>query len=236
MDELGAAAGGAFAKIALLQQEHVVAARCGVDRRAHAGRSAADNDDVPALRMGLERRYISSVASSATRGRRAEFVEQLFDTPGRRRSRPSPASLRAACAVRCAFRMNRSAACACPRQVAEQIFQLRQAWLRGGCDRQGRIRVQPTRRGFSPRAALRRGPSSSQSLNALLCRSSDVARGERRRHPSIPEIFDQRDSRPLGAPDALANSLSISASSRGAQARLHGLKLHPLQRLHRQFA
>src|SRR5207244_11530402 len=54
MDKLRTAAGCPFAEVALLQQQDVVAAGCGVDRRAHAGRSAADDDDVPALRMGID--------------------------------------------------------------------------------------------------------------------------------------------------------------------------------------
>jgi hypothetical protein len=45
--ELRAAAGGALAEVVLLEQEHRVAARGGVERDPRAGRAAADHHHVP---------------------------------------------------------------------------------------------------------------------------------------------------------------------------------------------
>ena len=45
--QLRAAARGALAEVALLEQQHGVAARRGVDGDARAGRAAADDDEVP---------------------------------------------------------------------------------------------------------------------------------------------------------------------------------------------
>ena len=50
VDELGRAAGGAFAEVVLLEQQRGVAARGGIDRDADAGGAAADDDDVPRFR------------------------------------------------------------------------------------------------------------------------------------------------------------------------------------------
>src|SRR5258707_10982596 len=54
MRELCAAAGCAFAEVALLQKENVVPARCSVDGDTDAGSPAAHDDDVPRLRVGLD--------------------------------------------------------------------------------------------------------------------------------------------------------------------------------------
>ena len=51
VDQLGAAARGALAKIALFQQEYVVIAGGGVNGDPDSGGSAAHNDHVPASRM-----------------------------------------------------------------------------------------------------------------------------------------------------------------------------------------
>ena len=50
--ELGGAARRALAEIALLEQQHVVAARGRVDGHAHAGGAAADDHHVPGLGAG----------------------------------------------------------------------------------------------------------------------------------------------------------------------------------------
>ena len=47
VNELGGAAGGALAEVALLEQADGVAARRGIDGDADAGRPAADNGHVP---------------------------------------------------------------------------------------------------------------------------------------------------------------------------------------------
>jgi hypothetical protein len=47
VDELRAAARGAFAEIVLLEQQDFKPARSGIDRAADTGRPAADHDDVP---------------------------------------------------------------------------------------------------------------------------------------------------------------------------------------------
>src|ERR1700679_4215341 len=52
--QLGAAAGGTFAEIALLEEQHVIAARSRIDVDAHAGRSSAYDDHVPGLGMRYE--------------------------------------------------------------------------------------------------------------------------------------------------------------------------------------
>ena len=49
MDQLGAAAAGAFAEVVGLDENHAEAARGGVDGYAHAGGAAADDGDVPGL-------------------------------------------------------------------------------------------------------------------------------------------------------------------------------------------
>ena len=52
--QLGAAAGRAFAEVALLQQQRGISAAGRVDRDAGAGRAAADDDDVPGAGVRLE--------------------------------------------------------------------------------------------------------------------------------------------------------------------------------------
>src|SRR5208282_666584 len=52
--QLGAATGGALAEVALLEQQHIVAARSGIDCYAYAGSAAAHNDHVPCLGMNFD--------------------------------------------------------------------------------------------------------------------------------------------------------------------------------------
>src|ERR1700688_2183793 len=52
--EFGAAAGGSFAEVALLEEQDVVSARCGIDGYAHTGGSAAYDDDVPRFGVGVD--------------------------------------------------------------------------------------------------------------------------------------------------------------------------------------
>ena len=47
MDELGAAAGGAFGEVVLLEESDRATARSGVERDADAGRAAADDNNIP---------------------------------------------------------------------------------------------------------------------------------------------------------------------------------------------
>src|SRR5207253_9370147 len=54
MDQLGGAATGAFAEVALLDKAHGVTPRGGIDGDAHAGRPAADHGHVPGLGPGKE--------------------------------------------------------------------------------------------------------------------------------------------------------------------------------------
>ena len=49
VDELGRAAGGPLPEVALLEQQHVVAAGGRVEGHTHAGGPAPDHDDVPGL-------------------------------------------------------------------------------------------------------------------------------------------------------------------------------------------
>ena len=51
--QFGAATGGAFAEVALLEQQHIVAAGSSIDGDAYAGRSSADDDHVPRFGMGF---------------------------------------------------------------------------------------------------------------------------------------------------------------------------------------
>jgi hypothetical protein len=52
--QLGAAAGGAFTEVALLEQQHIVAARRGIDRNAYARCAAAHDNHVPGFGMRLD--------------------------------------------------------------------------------------------------------------------------------------------------------------------------------------
>ena len=47
VDELGAAAGGAFAEVLCLKEQHIEAADSGINGDANAGRAAADDDNIP---------------------------------------------------------------------------------------------------------------------------------------------------------------------------------------------
>jgi hypothetical protein len=47
VDQLGAAAGSAFAEVALFEQDNAIAAGGCIDGDANAGRAAADHGDVP---------------------------------------------------------------------------------------------------------------------------------------------------------------------------------------------
>ena len=70
VDQLGGAAGGALAEVALLDEAHGVAARGGIDGDADAGRPAADHGHVPGFIAGAEssdRRFaIHTVLSAKT--------------------------------------------------------------------------------------------------------------------------------------------------------------------------
>ena len=85
--QLGAAAGSAFAEIALLQQQDVVAAAGGIDRDARAGGAAAHDDHVP--RAGVRAqpavhldRVIPSIIASLAPIRAANVRERLLRSPG----------------------------------------------------------------------------------------------------------------------------------------------------------
>ena len=52
VSEFRAAAGGAFAEVALLEEQDIVSARRGVDGHADSGGSAAYDDDVPGCGVG----------------------------------------------------------------------------------------------------------------------------------------------------------------------------------------
>ena len=49
MNELGAAAGGALAEVALFEQGDSITAGCGVDRYADPGGTATNHGDIPRL-------------------------------------------------------------------------------------------------------------------------------------------------------------------------------------------
>src|ERR1019366_3072573 len=54
MHQLGAAAGSAFAEVALLEQEHVVSAGGAVDGHTYTGSASANDDHVPRPRVRAE--------------------------------------------------------------------------------------------------------------------------------------------------------------------------------------
>src|SRR5260370_15622503 len=63
--QLGAATGRAFAEVALLQQQDIVAASRGIDRNAYAGRTPAYDKHVPFFGMGFDATpHVGSIHSS----------------------------------------------------------------------------------------------------------------------------------------------------------------------------
>ena len=64
--QLGAATGGAFAEVALLKQQHVVAARRGIDGNANAGGATAHDNHVPCCGMRFDTApHVGSIHSCA---------------------------------------------------------------------------------------------------------------------------------------------------------------------------
>ena len=84
MRQLGAAARRAFAKVALLQQQHIVAPRSRIDRNPNAGRAPADDNHVPGFGMRLDAPpHIGTIHS---------FVDSTQLAPSNRKTASPPCS------------------------------------------------------------------------------------------------------------------------------------------------